>query len=210
MGRFLNADGFNDEGLVISDPYMFAYCRNNPVMGSDPTGCTWQDFLQQVEASMQRLQPTFASVGQWSTFDGPYPIMDAIALVAFAAIAAYGVVEGAKSYAEAIAVAQSPTRSDSYAQEREKEAVRTKKRVIFPENPNKFCPRGLELRTFDTPNGPIYKWMSGKKAIFEWDFDFIYGPHYHVMQAEWNSQHLLKDHWKAGMEVPEPWASLYF
>ena len=38
MGRFLNADGYADTGDGIFGTNMFAYCGNNPVTRSDPTG----------------------------------------------------------------------------------------------------------------------------------------------------------------------------
>ena len=38
-GRFLNADGQLNPGLLGSN--MFAYCNNNPVMGTDETGRGW-------------------------------------------------------------------------------------------------------------------------------------------------------------------------
>ena len=38
MGRFINADVFASTGQGILGNNMFAYCNNNPVMYSDPTG----------------------------------------------------------------------------------------------------------------------------------------------------------------------------
>ncbi len=39
IGRFLNADVFVTTGQGVISYNMFAYCLNNPVMYSDPTGC---------------------------------------------------------------------------------------------------------------------------------------------------------------------------
>ena len=81
--------------------------------------------------------------------------------------------------------------------------------VIFPANPFEFKSLGL-LRNppYQTPNnGLIIKWMdSAGDTIFEWDEDFKYGPHYHILH---NNKH-VGDHRLAGQEVPEPYASLYF
>ncbi len=38
VGRFLNADGFVTTGQGVLSYNMFAYCQNNPVMFSDPSG----------------------------------------------------------------------------------------------------------------------------------------------------------------------------
>ena len=38
VGRFLNADGYITTGQGVLSYNMFAYCQNNPVMFSDPTG----------------------------------------------------------------------------------------------------------------------------------------------------------------------------
>lgn len=38
LGRFLNADKHTDTGTGVNGTNMFAYCNNNPVMCTDPTG----------------------------------------------------------------------------------------------------------------------------------------------------------------------------
>ena len=40
-GRYLNADGFVSTGQGILGHNMFAYCGNNPVNRSDPSGDSW-------------------------------------------------------------------------------------------------------------------------------------------------------------------------
>ncbi|MGM9591695.1 MAG: RHS repeat-associated core domain-containing protein, partial [Oscillospiraceae bacterium] len=45
IGRFINADTYTTtdaDGLLSTN--MFAYCENNPVMGTDPTGELWAQF----------------------------------------------------------------------------------------------------------------------------------------------------------------------
>lgn len=41
-GRFINADGYVSTGQGILGNNMFAYCNNNPVMFTDPTGEKWE------------------------------------------------------------------------------------------------------------------------------------------------------------------------
>ena len=38
MGRFVNGDGYADTGVNLTSSNMFAYCGNNPVNYSDPSG----------------------------------------------------------------------------------------------------------------------------------------------------------------------------
>ena len=38
MGRFVNGDGYADTGMDLTSSNMFAYCGNNPVNYSDPSG----------------------------------------------------------------------------------------------------------------------------------------------------------------------------
>lgn len=39
--RFINADGYFQSGTAILDGNTFAYCANNPIYSSDPTGAFW-------------------------------------------------------------------------------------------------------------------------------------------------------------------------
>ena len=64
-----------------------------------------------------------------------------------------------------------------------------------------------------TYNGPIIKWYSpiNKKFVFfEWDADYQYGPHYHVMWLEDYGKHNEEVHFHAGDPVPEPWNTIFF
>ena len=75
-----------------------------------------------------------------------------------------------------------------------------------------FNPVGMQKYPYPTPNGMIYKWGYCKQtAIFEWDEDYKNGSHYHCMMPEWNNKHdeSEESHFKAGMVMPEPWASMY-
>ena len=63
--RFINADGYNSTGHGILRNNMFAYCNNNPVMYSDPTGemCTR-------EASGGGLSGYCGSFSAWGGYSG--------------------------------------------------------------------------------------------------------------------------------------------
>lgn len=64
-------------------------------------------------------------------------------------------------------------------------------------------------------NGGIIKWeLPGtNKAIFEWDEDYKYGPHYHCMLKSWENQHDPNPEthmYRPNDPVPEPWRTTYF
>ena len=65
-----------------------------------------------------------------------------------------------------------------------------KEGIVFPENPNDFNPEGLvKIGPFHTKNGDIIKWIDENgKAVYEWDQDFRYGPHYHVIGPDGNTR----------------------
>ena len=48
MGRFLNADAFASTGQGLLGNNMFAYCGNNPVNYSDPSGHAYQGIYSQI------------------------------------------------------------------------------------------------------------------------------------------------------------------
>ena len=78
----------------------------------------------------------------------------------------------------------------------------------FPENPDDFNPPGLTRRIFDTRNGKIYKWFTPDNvAVYEWDEDYTYGPHYHVIGPDGNTR-LPNDsgetHFNPGDNIPSP------
>jgi len=59
-----------------------------------------------------------------------------------------------------------------------------------------------------TKNGAIIKWKipNTKITVFEWDEDYSFGPHYHIVIDNVHS----KEHLKPNDPVPEPWNSIYF
>ena len=56
IGRFINADGYITTGQGVLSYNMFAYCLNNPVMLSDPSGkkCIF-DYIEEIYALMQGI-----------------------------------------------------------------------------------------------------------------------------------------------------------
>ena len=59
-----------------------------------------------------------------------------------------------------------------------------------------------------TNNEKIIKWFypNTRKAIFEWNEDLEYGPHYHILI---DVKH-TGDHIKPDTPVPEPYNTIYF
>ncbi len=114
--------------------------------------------------------------------------------------------------ANAQALPQSQAKSIAIADEKVEE--KRGHQEFFPEDPNLFVPFGLIRK--DIPgsgNGKIIKWFVPgfkKMVIFEWDEDFKYGSHYHVMMPGDLGKHNELEHWKAGTPVPEPWNTIYF
>ncbi len=92
---------------------------------------------------------------------------------------------------------------------------KTKKQAVFTVNPYDFNPKGLIRNVYVQPgtgkNGGIIKWEmpETRVAIFEWDEDYKYGSHYHVMKIEQSNQHFGL-HYYPGDLVPEPWNTTYF
>lgn len=80
-----------------------------------------------------------------------------------------------------------------------------KEKVLFPENPLDFKPKGLTLIEKEgTFNGKVKIWLdANKQEVFSWDEDLTYGQHYHIKGCE-------GIHFWPLMEVPEPYAAIYF
>ena len=83
-----------------------------------------------------------------------------------------------------------------------------KLKPVFPLNPNFFNPRGCtEVIYKGTGNGKIIKWLNNGKMVFEWNEDFRHGQYYHVAFGE---RYRVNTHYWPGMEIPEPFASIFF
>ena len=178
---------------------MFAYCANNPICFLDPSG-------------------TFGVAAFQKTRDGIFrdggPVGGGAGLLSPLAL----VLEVINS----LAGTRARSLSNSYSKEEEKTHViadtitkEPDNTAIFTPNPYDFNPRGLNRHVYVEPgkgsNGGIIKWeIPGTKiAIFEWNEDWRYGPHYHTLKIEWKNEHLGPHH-PIGSEVPEPWKSAYF
>ena len=55
VGRFLNADGYITTGQGVLSYNMFAYCGNNPIMYSDPTGHFWKEIGEKISNAWNRF-----------------------------------------------------------------------------------------------------------------------------------------------------------
>lgn len=79
----------------------------------------------------------------------------------------------------------------------------------YPSDPNDFNPKGLVKKVYVKPgtgkNGGVIKWeIPGTKiAVFEWNEDYINGPHYHAMLFETGNAHI--NHFHAGDIIETPW-----
>ena len=62
VGRFINVDGLVSTGGFLGFN-MFAYCKNNPVMYSDPTGCAPGDWYATRAAAASAAQAYYKGTG---------------------------------------------------------------------------------------------------------------------------------------------------
>ena len=201
-GRFINLDGYvsTGQGQGLRCTNMFMYCSNNPVMFRDPEG-------ESAEAILQSLYSALAGL---ALADGPLPFGDAVAIIVALVVTIVATVS-------AYNAAKSVSKSEARDKAKEKDLAPTKRKTItyFPVNPYDFKPKGLVRTTYVEPgsgtNGGIIKWEipGTTKAIFEWDEDYIHGPHYHAMLVEWDNQH-NRIHYPICSPVPEPWNTTYF
>lgn len=214
VGRFINCDSYVSTGQGILGTNMFAYCANNPIVNYDPSG---QMHIKC--AGLGGGMPAYAGSGGGGggvTVPVNLPnitLQDAAVLVLTTVIVGLGTEalreeqfiyrattkSIAKSEAQAIAVANTDDKKQAY----------------FPANPYNFHPKGLVMKVCvdigSGKNGGIIKWFlpGTRAAIFEWNEDFKYGPHYHTMMIEWEGKHMGL-HYLPNTPVPEPWNSMFF
>lgn len=211
IGRFLNADIYISTGQGILGTNMFAYCGNNPINRVDYTGEAFSDILNFIKTSvseigktMGSMTPAYVGCSAVAAADGPLPIGDVLAIAGVAVLTVGAIGQGIYK------VAQAPAISLPKVEEKEVTIVAPNKPnrpVIFPDNPNEFCPIGLiRVDRPGTKNGSLISWMDPmtKKTIFRWDQNPRYpnGSHYHIYG--------LGGHYYAGDCVPEPFATMYF
>ena len=213
MKRFINADGTVSTGQGFAGYNMFAYCGNNPVMCSDPSGQFFGEFWEFVEEAayevgqtMEALLPAYAGCGGAAIADGPLPFGDAIG-IAGAVVLTIGAIGVGINEAY-----KSRTKSNSTPEIKDKTNVDAipkinDRRIIFPVNPDDFNPVGLKKVPRDgTKNGGFVSWMDPitNTEVFRWDENPNYsnGPHYHIYG---------EGHYIPGIDcVPEPYSWIYF
>ena len=191
IARFINADDFASTGQGILGHNMFAYCLNNPVNYSD---CSGTSSTVAIEEGLKYVVALLAAL------DSATPFVEIMVVAALGVVAINELIDKQR---EEVGIVTTGIKKTSKHQE------------FFPENPLEFAPLGLIPKVcvdIGEKDGGIIKWeIPGTKiAIFEWDEDFQYGPHYHVMHATWKNQHLDPNHYKSGDPVPEPWNTQFF
>jgi len=191
IGRFINADSFTSTGQGLTGNNMFAYCGNNPVNGSDPTG------------HMMVYRKDISGYGGYADLSGLFVQLVAGIIAELAPITAgvigYGIHQATK--AQSI--------SDSKIEEKSEAIVIPKEpdnSVIFPADPNAFNPIGLvKVHRTGTKNGAIINWMDPltNTEVFRWDENSkgSNGSHYHINGT---------GHYYPNDIVPEPYATIYF
>ena len=179
-GRFLNADETVLTGQGITSGNMYAYCGNNPVMRTDPSGRLWQEFIKAVESALTVLTPALAGCGGVAALDGPFPFGDLIggagALLLMIGALAYGVYTAATQPAPAIPAPSIPKfNTESKTKDRtiagtmpkdKKDQGKTYYHVTTPENAVKILTSKTLIGSAAEGNY-VYAWerMPNKKAI---------------------------------------------
>ena len=186
VGRFINADSYASTGQSMIGHNMFAYCGNSPANFSDETG--------HVAIGQEVLNTGLLLL--LASLDGPLPFVDFMISAYLTATFLHEVTAGReKEEVKSEAITVNPDRKQAY----------------FTESPYAFVPRGLIMVEYPgTYNGRIIVWKApiSSITIFEWDEDFQYGSHYHILLP--GSGKHSGDHIPAGTPVPEPWNTIYF
>ena len=197
---------------------MFAYCNNDPINYSDPSGevAIVDDIFIVGVATILAIGTV--KVATWA-IDGIKKNIDKLPKrsVSSTPNAATSAVAGTVERIIPTTAINSDLRSKIdeaiRAQEKVKEDTipNYKRTIVFPLNPYYFNPKGLIRKVrAGTDNGKIIQWCDGDITIFEWDEDIKNGAHYHVLNPSWKNKHLDGKHYYPFEPVPEPYASLYF
>ena len=197
--RFINADGLFTDGFIGAN--LFAYCANNPVNTTDPTGNFAITAIAALITFGVALVATALAVGICSSPG----FQDAVNSACEAAFGATLLTPGAIGYGIGGAVTKQ-TASVPKAKEKQEIQKEPDPPVLFPVDPNAFNPVGLiKVHRPGTKNGAIISWMDpySNVEIFRWDENpnYLNGPHYHIHGT---------GHYYPGMIVPEPYATTYF
>ena len=174
-GRFLNADGYVSTGSGVLDTNMFAYCGNNPVNNSDPTGFFFSELWEtvknignQIVQTIESLAPSYSSCNNLAAADGPAPIGDIAALTAMAVLTVgaigYGVYKGVtKPYSKSISKAETKEKSIPVSPPRKRGT--TYYHVTTRENAVSIMTSGV-MKGSKWESGYVYAWCKkpSKKA----------------------------------------------
>ena len=213
VGRFISADEYLSTGQGFTGSNMFVYCGNNPVCRVDFSGQFWAEVWDAITKAAEQTAGYFAfslGVTQLDTLaPGPADVVGAALLIigamGFVGIVIHTTITNISQYS-----------SNIFKEDEKEELIETSppsyKQAFFTANPYAFTPSGLiMLQIPGSYNGRIIKWLDPitRVAVFEWDEDWKYGPHYHVMKPEWDNDH-MGIHYLPGTPVPEPWNTLYF
>lgn len=171
---------------------LYVYCISNPIMYIDKTG---NDATAVLTSGMQLAK----EVSMSNPMLGPE---DAAAIV----VAAGTVVAAGATWIYDKATNSGTTEATTSTTDVVITNTQNDKKPVFPVSPIFFQPKGLSMNEYEgTGNGKIIKWVdSNNITVFEWDEDLKNGSHYHVGPAHDGT------HYKAGEEIPEPYASIYF
>lgn len=213
LRRFISADGQINGGMLGSNLYI--YCGNDPVNRYDPFGNSFfSTILKTVGKVFSKLRPIYALAGGISQIDSPLPgpgdIIGGLISIGATVVGIASVIE--QSIPE-IHIDKEKIKESAPALSLPK---LTRKQAYFPADPYDFKPFGLERRVVvpvgGKPNGGIFIWAVPTQTYgyFEWNQDFRYGQHYHVMLLEHRGKHIIKHHYRPGEAIPEPWNSFFF
>ena len=197
ISRFINADSYGSTGQGFLGTNMFAYCQNNPLTYSDPTGTI---------SIVPNKRLAIADTGAVSGGGGGGLIT--LGILKLIEIVTTKVATSTITIVPATVIDDVDVKIDTKTETKEKK----KEQAYFPVDPFQFVPRGLVMRVYPgSKNGRIIKWMDPitKIPIFEWNEDFVNGAHYHALLPEWGGKHDGL-HYLPGTSVPEPWNSIYF
>ncbi len=206
IGRFINADALVSTGQGILGYNMFAYCGNNPIINSDPTGML---FLR--EAGGGFFGGSGGGGGGLAYMDPAVEhIAKLVVLVSIPIILPF--IPPSTTYdidilrAETMAIKKARQEQGLVKAEIATLTRQGKKPVVFPENPYDFTPQWLiRVERKGTKNGRIIQWFIPftKIEVFRWDENLMFsnGSHYHIYKM---------GHFYPGWIVPEPLASWHF
>ena len=183
---------------------MFAYCENNPINNADPSGylgiCVLEDPMNLFRA--------FTTPGMFGSGGGAGGCVAGVS-------SSYYASQNVKNYDSWWRNScYNPNMTwprgtpDGVADVGAGSGCTGEGVSTYPSNPNDFNPNGLVKKVYVEPgtgrNGGIIKWeIPGTKlAVFEWNEDYKYGPHYHVMNPETGNAHT--NHLYAGDIIEYP------